>query len=145
MSGGEKPYALVATDADEFNPAFSADGKWLSYISDESGRPELYVVPFPGPGGKWQISTDGAGGGGFSGRGLEVLYGTPANEVMAVVPAAGPSGLEVGAAKSLFKMPTFTAIGGRYGGDRFLLAVPPDQAQTSRVGLIANWTSGLPK
>jgi WD40 repeat protein len=145
MSGGGKPYAIVATDADEFNPAFSADGKWLSYISDESGRPELYVVPFPGPGGKWQISTEGVGGGGFSGRGLEVLYGTPTNEVMAVVPAAGPSGLEVGAAKSLFKMPTFTAIGGRYGGDRFLMAVPPDQAQSSRIGLIANWTAGLVK
>jgi hypothetical protein len=62
---------------------------------------------------------------------------------MAVVPAAGPSGLEVGAARALFKMPAFTAIGGRYGGDRFLIAVPPDQTQSSRIGLIANWTAGL--
>jgi Tol biopolymer transport system component len=145
MSGGGKPYALLATDADEINPIFSADGKWLSYMSDESGRTELYVVPFPGPGGKWQISTDGVGGGGFSGRGLEILYGTPASEVMAVVPVAGPSGLDVGAAKALFKMPTFTALAIRYGGDRFLLAVPPEQAEAARVGLITNWTSGLSK
>jgi Tol biopolymer transport system component len=143
MSGGGQPYALIATDADEIGPVFSTDGKWLSYISDESGRPELYVVPFPGPGGKWQISTDGVGGGGFSGRGLEILYGTAGFQVMAVVPAAGPSGLEVGAARALFKMPAFTAIGGRYGGDRFLIAVPPDQTQSSRIGLIANWTAGL--
>jgi hypothetical protein len=64
---------------------------------------------------------------------------------MQVVPVAGPSGLDVGAPKELFKMPTFTAVGGRYGGDRFLLAVPPDQSQTSRIGLIANWTAGLAK
>ena len=38
---------------------FSPDGRWLVYASDESGRPEIYVQPFPGPGGKWQISTDG--------------------------------------------------------------------------------------
>ena len=74
-----------------------------------------------------------------------MLYGTPANDVMAVVPTAGPSGLDVGAPKTLFKLPTFTAIGGRYGGDRFLLAVPPDQAQSSRIGLIANWTAGFAK
>ncbi len=143
MSGGGKPYAFIATDADETSPAFSPDSKWLSYISDESGRPELYAVPFPGPGGKWQISTDGVNGGGFSGRGMEILYATPANEVVAVTPTVGPSGLEVGAPKDLFKMPTFTAIGGRYGGDRFVIATPPDQSQTSRIGLIANWTAGL--
>ena len=40
-------------------PRFSPDGRWLAYVSDESGRPEVYVQPFPGPGGKWQISTEG--------------------------------------------------------------------------------------
>ncbi len=35
------------------------DGRWLSYVSDESGRPEVYVRAFPGPGGQWQVSTDG--------------------------------------------------------------------------------------
>ena len=38
---------------------FSPDGRWLAYASNESGRPEVYVRPFPGPGGKWQISTGG--------------------------------------------------------------------------------------
>jgi len=145
MSEGGKPYAFLATDADETGPAFSPDGKWLSYISDESGRPELYVVPFPGPGGKWQISTDGVGGGGFSGRGMEILYETPGYEVMSVMTTVGASGLDVGPAKRLFRVPTFTAVGGRYGGDRFILAVPPEQSQTARVSLITNWTAGLTK
>jgi hypothetical protein len=38
---------------------FSPDGRWIAYSSTESGRPEIYVRPFPGPGGKWQISADG--------------------------------------------------------------------------------------
>ncbi len=41
--------------------AFSPDGRWLAYGSNESGRNEVYVRPFPGPGGKWQVSTDGGG------------------------------------------------------------------------------------
>ena len=42
-------------------PMFSPDGRWLAYYSNESGRYEVYVRPFPGPGGKWQISTNGGG------------------------------------------------------------------------------------
>jgi len=42
------------------SPVWTPDGRWLSYISDEAGTPQAYVRPFPGPGGKWQISTDGA-------------------------------------------------------------------------------------
>jgi serine/threonine-protein kinase len=145
MSEGRKPYAFLATEADEIGPTFSPDGKWLSYMSDESGRAELYVVPFPGPGGKWQISTDGIGGGGFTGKGMELLLASRGNEVMSVVPVAGPTGLDVGAAKMLFKLPSFTAVGGRPGGDRFVLALPPEQSQGSRVGLITNWTAGLMK
>jgi eukaryotic-like serine/threonine-protein kinase len=53
------PYPFLVTPFDEFAPAFSPDGNWLAYVSDESGRSEVYVQPFPGPGAKWLISTDG--------------------------------------------------------------------------------------
>jgi serine/threonine-protein kinase len=43
----------------ENNPAFSPDGRWLAYMSRESGEFEVYVRPFPGPGGRWQVSTSG--------------------------------------------------------------------------------------
>ncbi len=43
----------------EAAPRFSPDGRWIAYVSDESGRYEVYVQPYPGPGGKYQISTDG--------------------------------------------------------------------------------------
>jgi serine/threonine protein kinase/Tol biopolymer transport system component len=57
-----------------FAPAFSPDGHWMAYTSPESGLPQIFVVPFPGPGGKWQVST----GGGFDSRwsksGHELFY-----------------------------------------------------------------------
>src|SRR5260370_42312353 len=54
-----KAEAFLRTPFNESVPMFSPDGHWLSYISDESGRFEIYMQPYPGPGGKWQISTEG--------------------------------------------------------------------------------------
>jgi serine/threonine protein kinase/Tol biopolymer transport system component len=54
------PKLLVATPADEYSPALSADGRWLAYVSDESGRAEVYVRPFPDTDAAvWQVSRDG--------------------------------------------------------------------------------------
>jgi serine/threonine-protein kinase len=55
-----KAHPFLQTDFREGAPAFSPDGRWLAYVSDESGQNELYVRPFPGPGQKWTISTEGA-------------------------------------------------------------------------------------
>ena len=50
------PTAFLDTTAMESEPIFSPDGRWLAYVSNESGRPDVYVRPFPGPGGKRKIS-----------------------------------------------------------------------------------------
>jgi len=146
-SGNDQPYAFVKSEGDDFGAAFSPDGHWLSYVSSESGQPDLYVVPFPGPGGKWQVSTEGTGGGGFSGKGLEILYGNlKTGQAMSVELKATGSGLEIGEAKALFPMVTFAAIAvSRQGDGQFLLAVPPGGAAEPRVGLITDWTAGLDK
>jgi serine/threonine protein kinase len=60
LNGEAKLKPFLTTPANERDSRFSPDGKWLAYISDESGRNELYLVPYPGPGGKWQISPAGA-------------------------------------------------------------------------------------
>ena len=52
------PTVFLKTPFNEGSPMFSPDGRWIAYISSESGRNEIYVRPFPGPGGKWQISAD---------------------------------------------------------------------------------------
>jgi dipeptidyl aminopeptidase/acylaminoacyl peptidase len=54
-----KPTVFLNSPALEEEPMFSPDGRWIAYQSNESGRMEVFVRPFPGPGGKWQISTAG--------------------------------------------------------------------------------------
>ena len=55
--GSVEPF--LDSDFDEVNPEFSPDGRWITYMSDESGRPEIYVRPYPGPGPAVQISASG--------------------------------------------------------------------------------------
>jgi eukaryotic-like serine/threonine-protein kinase len=59
LNGEHKPRPFVQAKFDQGDARFSPDGRWLAYTSTESGKPEVYVQPFPGPGGKWQVSTDG--------------------------------------------------------------------------------------
>jgi len=80
--GELKPFVNSAFG--EWEPAFSPDGRWLAYMSYESGSPEVYVRPFPGPGGKWQISTGGGGYPKWSHNGKELFYETLNNKIMAV-------------------------------------------------------------
>ena len=70
------PIPLVQTEANELNPAFSTDGRWLAYSSDESGRAEVYVQSFPELTGKWQISANGGVEPVWSNDGDEIFYRT---------------------------------------------------------------------
>jgi serine/threonine-protein kinase len=79
-----EPKPFVNSPFEEMNPAFSPDGRWLAYRSNESGNSEVYVRPFPGPGGKWQISTGGGGYPKWSRNGKELFYGTPDFKIMVV-------------------------------------------------------------
>jgi serine/threonine-protein kinase len=54
-----KPTVFLGTAAAELEPTFSPDGRWIAYTSTEAGRLDVYVRPYPGPGGKWLISTEG--------------------------------------------------------------------------------------
>ncbi len=86
-AGGLKPgepTPFLRTPFGEEWPAFSPDGRWLAYMSDESGRPEVYVRPFPGPGGKWQISTTGGEMPTWSENGGELFYRTADSRIMVV-------------------------------------------------------------
>ena len=71
--GGE-PDIFIGTPFNEGQPIFSPDGRWLAYTSDESGQEEVYVRAFPGPGGKWQISTEGGGNPLWARNGRELFY-----------------------------------------------------------------------
>jgi serine/threonine-protein kinase len=70
---------------------FSPDGKWLAYISNESGRNEIYVRPFPGPGGKWQVSTGGGDDPTWSRKRPELFFATQELRMM-VAPYSSEGG-----------------------------------------------------
>ena len=76
LFGDRKPFPVVQSPGWTITAHSLPDGKWVAYNSDESGRGEIYVVPFPGPGGKWQIST-GGGMSPFWPPGKELFYFTP--------------------------------------------------------------------
>jgi Tol biopolymer transport system component len=81
-AGEPKPF--VNSPSSEMEPAFSPDGRWLAYQSNESGSYEVYVRPFPGPGGKWPISTGGGVFPEWSRNGKELFYRTPDSKIMVV-------------------------------------------------------------
>jgi eukaryotic-like serine/threonine-protein kinase len=86
LKGDRKLKKFLQTPASETNAYLSPNGKWLAYLSDESGRPEVYVTAFPGPGGKWPVSNAGVDAGSslsWSADGRE-LYFMASAKMMAV-------------------------------------------------------------
>jgi serine/threonine-protein kinase len=76
------PTSFLSTPAMEREPMFSPDGKWLAYQANDTGRFEIYVRPFPGPGGTWLISTAGGITPTWSLTRRELLYRSPENQLM---------------------------------------------------------------
>jgi eukaryotic-like serine/threonine-protein kinase len=102
VSPGSDPVPFLLTPFDERSPRFSPDGKWLAYVSDESGRNDVYVQPFPGPGPKWLVSTDGGIDPVWSRDGRELFYRKD-DEVMAV--SVAPKGeFSAGRPQRLFEI-----------------------------------------
>jgi len=77
-----KPELFLGTPAREIRPAFSPDGHWIAYQSDESGKYEVYVQPFPGPGGKWQVSAGGGANPIWSRDGRQLFFTSQDNRIM---------------------------------------------------------------
>ena len=96
-----KAQPFLRTPFNEAAPRFSPDGRWLAYISDESGRYEIYVQPYPGPGGKWQISTEGGTEPVWNPNGRELFYRN-GDKMMAVDIATQP-GFSAGKPRMLFE------------------------------------------
>jgi Tol biopolymer transport system component len=129
-------------------PQLSPDGHWLTYISDESGRDEVYVQPYPGPGGKWQISTDGGAAPVWNRNGRELFYRS--GDKMMAVDIDARSGFVVGKPTQLFeKQEAANFAGANYDvspdGQRFLMLKPVEQEQAgpTQINVVLNWTEEL--
>ena len=101
--GDRRPRPVVQTPFNERQGRFSPDGLWVAYNSNESGRDEVYVVPFPGPGGKWQVSTSGGSFPRWRRDGKEIFFLNGGNTVMAAAVNGSGKAFEVGAVRRLFQ------------------------------------------
>jgi hypothetical protein len=146
MEGTPRVRPFLQTPFDEFGATFSPNGQWLAYASNESGRVEVYVRPFPGPGGKSQISTDGGANPVWAANGRELFFSN-GNKLMTV--AVGIEGkFEAGKAGLLFS--------GRYDfgtdyrnyditpdGQRFVVIEDGADNAPTHLNLILNWADEL--
>jgi hypothetical protein len=131
----------------------SPDGKWIAYVSDESGRLEVYVTSFPKAGAKWQISSGGGDWPRWRRDGREIFYVAPDNRVMAAAVTAQASTFTVGQVSSLFEIrPRLSqAIRGvaappydvSADGQRLLVNTLLRDAAATPITLVVNWPALL--
>ena len=146
MTGDRKPAVFANTAATEKQPVFSADGRWVAYISDRSGRDEVYVPAFPRDETVHQVSREGGWTPRWRGDGKELFFLSPASKMMAV--SIDPTkGTALGAPRELFP----TDLRPEYqhrpydvtrDGERFLV---PTMRPGEDFRVVLNWRALLPK
>ena len=149
LQGERKPRPFLQTQFQEAAAVFSPDGHWLAYTSDESGRPEVYVQPYPGPGGKWQISTEGGNEPVWVKNGRELFY-RDGNKMMAVPVTTQPT-FRAGPPTLVFDGQYFRDVAlaaANYDitrdGQRFLMIqLGEQQGAPTQINVVLNWFEEL--
>ncbi len=145
-----KAQPFLQTPFIEGGPTFSPDGHWLAYVSDESGRPEVYVQPYPGPGGTWQISTEGGTEPAWNRNGRELFFRS--SKKMMVVDVITRPSFSPGKPRLLFEGQYFasnwplvsTAYDVSADGQRFLMVKTAEQGSAAtQINVVLNWFEEL--
>jgi Tol biopolymer transport system component len=146
-----KPRRFSRSSSNEIGAILSPDGKWIAYDSDESGKYEVVVEPFPGPGAKLQVSTHGGWVPAWARNGRELYYVDPdTKQLMAVETGTGPA-FHAGQPKAIFKMPDSSissineAIYDVSQDSKHFLVLRPEEAANagSTLIFITNWFDDL--
>jgi eukaryotic-like serine/threonine-protein kinase len=147
--GDTRPQVFLQTPFEEGAVMFSPDGRWLAYSSTESGRSEIYLMSYPGPGGKVQISTDGGREPLWNRNGRELFY-RAGNRMMAVDITTQPN-FSAGKPKVLFegKYEATLVSDANYDvspdGQRFLMLKRSQTEETAptQINVVLNWHEEL--
>jgi hypothetical protein len=142
---------FTRTRAADGAPQLSPDGRWMAYASEESGRREIYVQAFPGPGGRWQVSSDGGNEPLWSASGRELFYRS-GDRMMAVDISTNGEFL-AGKPRPLFEG-SYVLAGGGYAraqydvspdGQRFLMLKVVEQKSNplTQIHVVLNWSDEL--
>jgi len=141
---------LMATSFREYQPQFSPDGRWLAYVTDESGRREVYVRPLLAPGTRTQVSTTGGICPRWSRDGRKLFFIAPDDTLMALMAAdvAIAPEFRVGMPRRLFHAEfKLVDIGYPYDvspdGERFLVNELVEEAHAEAITVVQNWTARL--
>jgi Tol biopolymer transport system component len=159
QAGGAQPHPVVNSEFYEQQPQVSPDGRWLAYMSDVTGRFEIYVRPLTAAatvGEPTRVSTSGGIQPRWGPDGRELFFvnvslGTSAAEMMTVPVQPSSARFASGAPVSLFKVPMASKllIGRDYDvspdGQRFLVGTVVGNAQSTPVTIVLNWPAGLKK
>ena len=151
LFGDRKPFPFLQTPFSEIPGRFSADGRWIAYASNESGRYEVYVAPFPRRGDKWQVSTAGGSWPRWGSDGKEIFYLAPDKKLMSAMVNGAGSAFEVGPVRPLFDTHALTIgnTGSMYDvspdGKRFLVNTLAEEAAPAPITLVVNWPALLKK
>jgi serine/threonine protein kinase/Tol biopolymer transport system component len=145
LEGDRKPQPFLRTEFSEFFSSFSPDGHWIVYTSDESGRYEVYVRPYPGPGAKWQISTEGGEEPVWSANGQEVFYRNGEKWMVATVHLNPDFRAE--APRLLFEKYFINVPGLSHyvsaDGQRQVMIEPISQESPKQINVVLNWFEEL--
>jgi len=143
LDGDKKPLPVAQTPFREHAGRFSPDGHWVSFCSDESGRNEVYVQAFPGPGSVTQVSSGGCTLALWRRDGKELFYVGLTNRLMAVPITLTGSTVKAGAATELFELPPLGQSNSEFDvsadGQRFLVNVLVEDP--SPITIILNWAA----
>jgi serine/threonine-protein kinase len=143
---GTDPVPFLVTPFDESSPVFSPDGRFLAYVSDETGRNDVYVQPYPGPGGRWLVSPDGGEDPVWSADGRELIF-RRGDELIAASVQTAPT-FAVGGQRRLFEGRYEAANAGRNydvapDGRRFVMVRNEEPADAMTFHVVLNWFSEL--
>ena len=147
MTGSErKPRVVANTAFDERHGQFSPDGRFVAYATDESGRFEIVVQPFPEASGKWAVSTAGGAQPRWRADGRELYFLAPDGKMMAVPIRENGSVLEVGTPVALFATRIVEGSAANFRPQyavsrdgRFLILQPAEEATASPITILLNW------
>jgi Tol biopolymer transport system component len=148
----QNPVKLLATNFDETGAVFSPDMRWISYSSNESGKDQVYIIPFnskssnSSEAGKWQISVDGGGNPMWMNAGKSVYFFSPGNKVMSVNINESGTSISPGKPYEIFK-PGNLNISKIYAmnktGTEIIATIPSGQNINSVMTIVANWPKEL--
>ncbi len=148
LDGQRREEPFLVSNFDEYRPMVSTDGRWISYVSNESGREEVYVQPFPDGGRKWLISTEGGNECLWAPDGRELFYRN--GEKLMVVSFETEPEFSARSPSLLFE--TATLVGWGYGspnfditadGQRFVMIKPTPQPPPKQINVVLNWFEDL--